>query len=185
MRRKDREMDREFGLGIIDKARYGVLSMLDEENGPYGVPLSLVREGGTLYFHSAKEGKKVSGLAKNPRVSAAFVGDTKIPENYTNEELDEILQDESQAALLTSKVFTTEFESAIVTGTARLVADEEEKLRALRLICQKYTPAKMAYFDLAAKAGINRAVVYAIEIEGITAKRKKYGPDGAELKREQ
>lgn len=50
MRRKDREMDREFGLKVIDKATYGVLAMVDEGK-PYCIPLSIVRDGNTLYFH--------------------------------------------------------------------------------------------------------------------------------------
>lgn len=56
MRRKDREMSSEFGLKVIDKSRYGILSTVDEEL-PYGIPLSIVRDDNTLYFHSAKQGK--------------------------------------------------------------------------------------------------------------------------------
>lgn len=36
MRRKDREMSAEFGRDIIDKSRYGVISMIDGDNEPYG-----------------------------------------------------------------------------------------------------------------------------------------------------
>ena len=67
MRRKDREMDRVFAFNIIDKSEYGVLSMLDDEGEPYGLPLSLVRYGDLLYFHSAKLGKKVDALLENSR----------------------------------------------------------------------------------------------------------------------
>ena len=31
-------MSREFGLEVIDKSRYGVISMIDEYNEPYGIP---------------------------------------------------------------------------------------------------------------------------------------------------
>jgi len=182
MRRKDREMGKEFGLEIIDKAQYGVLSMLTEGNRPYGIPLSLVREENVLYFHSAKAGKKVEALAKDKRVSIAFVGAVRVPELYTKEELDEIVKDEAGAALLISKVFTTEFQSAIVTGEAHLVEDEVERVKAMRLICEKYTPTKMDYFDLAVKAGLGKANVYRVEIEELTSKRKKYGADGEEIK---
>lgn len=41
MRRKDREMNREFGLEVIDKSRYGVISMIDEDNEPYGIPYEI------------------------------------------------------------------------------------------------------------------------------------------------
>jgi nitroimidazol reductase NimA-like FMN-containing flavoprotein (pyridoxamine 5'-phosphate oxidase superfamily) len=181
LRRKDREMGKEFGLKVIDKSPYGVLSMVDNKE-PYGIPLSLVRDGNTLYFHGAMAGRKVDMLKKNPRVSVTFVGETKVPEIYTNEELDELIQDEVKAATLISKVFTTEFESVVVTGTVKAVEDEEEKVKALRLVCEKYTPTKMAYFPVAIKAGLKRTKVYAMEIDELTAKRKKFDASGKELK---
>lgn len=182
MRRKDREMSREFGLEIIDKSTYGVLSMVDDDNEPYSIPLSIARNGNTLYFHSAMDGRKVKALKKNSKVSVVFVGETKIPEIYSNEELDEILKDESKAGILGSKVFTTEFESAIVVGKVKLVEDEEERAKGLRLICEKYTPTKMAYFSMAIKSGLKGTNVYRIEIEGVTAKRKKCDMHGQEMK---
>ena len=182
MRRKDREMSREFGLEVIDKARYGVISMIDEYNEPYGIPLSIVRDKSTLYFHSAMDGRKVKIFEKNPNVSISFIGEIKIPEKYTKGELDEIAKDESKAVLLISSVFTTEYESAVVKGKVRLVEDEEEKIKAMRLICEKYTSTKMDYFDIAVKSGLKRTNIYEVEIEEITAKRKKYDKNGEEMK---
>lgn len=182
MRRKDREMDKEFGMDLIDKSRYGVISMLDEDDEPYGIPISLVRDENTLYFHSAMDGKKVKIFERNTKVSVAFIGEIKIPENYTDAELQEILKDESKAGLLGSSVFTTEYESALVKGKVCLVENEEERIEAMRLICEKYTPSKMAYFNMAIKSGLARTNVYKIVIEEITAKRKKYDKNGEEMK---
>ncbi len=182
MRRKDRAMDKEFGFKIIDKARYGVVSMIDEEGKPYGLSLSIVRDGDSLYFHSAMGGKKVDVLKNNPNVSIIFVGDLHIPENYTKDELEEMKNDPSQAIKFISSVFTTEFESAIVTGLVKLVEDREEKIKAMKLVCQKYTPTKMEYFHTAIEAGLGRANVYSVEIDTITAKRKKYDLEGKEMK---
>ena len=58
MRRKDRERDEKFALGVIDSAPYGVMALTDENGEPYAIPLSPVRIGGFLYFHSAHEGTK-------------------------------------------------------------------------------------------------------------------------------
>ena len=182
MRRKDREMDKKFAMEVLDKSKYGVISMIDGNNKAHGLPLSIVREGSTLYFHSAMDGEKVKIFEKNPNISVAFVGETKIPENYTKDELNEIARDESKAALLISSVFTTEYESAIAKGKVKLVEDEEEKIKAMRLVCEKYTPTKMDYFDLAIKAGLKRTNVYKIEIEEVKAKRKKYDINGEEMK---
>ena len=182
MRRKDREMDREFGFEVIDKARYGVLSMVDGEGGPYGIPLSIVRLGDNLYFHSAKEGRKIEMLGKSKRVSVAFVGEVNVPENYTHEELDEITRDPSKAVVLISSVFTTEYEAAIVAGEVKEVSSDEEKTVALEAICKKYVPSMMEYFPLAVEAGMERTSVFKVEIEEVTAKRKKYDSSGQEMK---
>lgn len=181
MRRKDREMNREFGINIIDKAEYGVVSMMDGEQ-PYGLPLSVVRKGEYLYFHSAQEGRKVEVLAKNPNVSIVFVGDKTIPENYSYEELEAMDHDPTKAIQFISSVFTTEFESAIVTGKVEKVEDRETKILAMRTVCEKYTPDKMKYFDSAIKAGLSRTNVYQVHIDNITAKRKKYDDHGVEMK---
>lgn len=182
MRRKDREMDRVFAFNIIDKSEYGVLSMLDDEGEPYGLPLSLVRYGDLLYFHSAKLGKKVDALLENSRVSVAFVGAVKIPELYTEAELEVMNIDPAEASKLISSVFTTEFESAIVRGRVELVEEEKEKIQAMRFICEKYTPTKMKYFDAAVNTSIAATNIYAIEIQEVTGKRKKYDAKGLEMK---
>lgn len=182
MRRKDREMSKEFGIEVIDKSSHGVVSMIDENNEPYSIPLSIVRYGNNLYFHSALDGKKVKIFDNNPIVSVSFVGQIKIPENFSKEELDKLAQDKSKAGTFISKVFTTEYESAIVKGKIKLVEDEEEKLKSIKLICEKYTPTKMNYFNLAIESGLHILNMYKIEIEEITAKRKKYDMHGEEMK---
>lgn len=181
MRRKDREMDREFGIEIIDRAKYGVISMIDGEK-PYGLPLSIVRNGDILYFHSAKEGRKVDVLARNTNISIVFVGQVEVPENYSHDELEAMKSDTSKAIQFISSVFTTEFESAIVTGNVEKVQDEDEKIRAMRSICEKYTPGKMEYFHIAIEAGLNRTNVYKLKMEDIKSKRKKYDDKGVEMK---
>ena len=160
MRRKDREMDRDFALGVVDKCEYAVMSMTDTEGEPYCLPLTIARDGDFIYFHSAKDGKKISTLVKNPSVCMSCVGDTK---------------------RATDK-FTTEFESAIVRGRASEVTDDEEKIHALRLICERHTPANMHEFDAAISKSLSRTAVWKIEISDITGKRKKYDKDGKEMK---
>lgn len=182
VRRKDREMGREYGLEVIDKSKYGLVSMVEENNEPYGVPLSIVREENTLYFHSAKDGKKVEIFKNNPRVSIGFVGQVEVPEIFTEEELDKMVKDESKAALFISSVFTTEYESAIVKGKVKLVEDNKEKIKAMKSICEKYTPGKMKYFNMAVESGLGRTNVYKVEIESIRSKRKKYDTHGEEMK---
>lgn len=181
MRRKDRAMDRDFGLDLIDRAAYGVLALIDGE-GTYPVPLSLAREGEDLYFHSAREGRKVGLLKDGSLVNLVFVGQVQVPENFSPSELEGLAKDPAGARTLISSVFTTEFESVMVRGRLEVLEEEEDQVHGLELICKKYTPDKMAYFDLAIQAGLARVRVYRIRIEDLTAKRKKYDQRGREMK---
>ncbi len=181
MRRKDREMDRDFGINVIDNSHYAVLSLLDNDQRAYAVPISPARVGNILYIHSAKEGHKVEAIKSCSRVILTFVGQVKVPNPITEEEFLES-KDNNQLAALTSKHFTTEFESAIVVGEANILEDREEKIEGLRVISQKYTPKNMEYFDEAVNASIDRTMVIKIVIDEITAKRKKYDEKGEEMK---
>ena len=160
MRRRDREMPEGFALSVADKCEYAVLSMTDTDGDPYCVPVSIAREGMTLYFHSAKEGFKAEAMRKHPKVCVACVGDTPlVPEQ-----------------------FTTEYESAVIRGTAHEVSDEEEKRKALRLICERYAPSNMGGFEKAVSESLFRTAIWRIEIAEITGKRKKYDLRGIEMK---
>lgn len=182
MRRIDREMGVEFGLYVIDKARFGVLSCVTGEGLPYAIPLSIARAGNVLYFHSAKLGTKVDLLQDGTRVCIVFVGDVVVPELYSVEELEDMVKDKRTAAELTRRVFTTQYESTIVKGTVRRVVDEAEFKEGLRVVSEKFVPTKMPYFEAAYEAGKPITYVYAIDMDEITAKRKKYDKHGVEMK---
>lgn len=150
MRRKDRERDSAFGLAVIDHCDYGVVAIHTGEDSPYCLPLSLVRAEDTLYFHSAKVGKKIELLTKNPHVFITFVGEN------TSAEAD----------------FTTYFTSAMVEGTAFEVQDDMEKIQALRLICTRFTPQHMAHFESAIQRSLAVTAIWGIRIHQVTAKEK-------------
>ena len=74
MRRSDREQSREFSLALIDRCTHGVAAISTGEDTPYCLPLSFVRVEDRLYFHCAKEGRKLDLLRENPRMCVTFVG---------------------------------------------------------------------------------------------------------------
>ena len=63
-----------------------------------------------------------------------------------------------------------------------LLVDDEEKITALRGICQRHTPSNMPDFDNAIERSLPRTGVWKISIESITGKRKKFDKDGNEMK---
>jgi nitroimidazol reductase NimA-like FMN-containing flavoprotein (pyridoxamine 5'-phosphate oxidase superfamily) len=62
------------------------------------------------------------------------------------------------------------YESAVVCGTAEEVVDDDEKIRVLKCICLRYTPANMAAFDNAIKKSLAVTAVWKVSIDSITGK---------------
>ena len=122
MRRNDRAQDRAFSLELIDRCTHGVMALSTGEAAPYCLPLSFVRTGDELYFHCAREGRKIDLMRRFPRVCVTFVGDDR-------------------PVFVPPAMYSTWFQSVIVTGTAEEVTDPAEKTEALRALCQKLTPA--------------------------------------------
>lgn len=148
MRMKERERSREFALRVVDQCNFAVLSTADAEGQPYGVALSMVRIGENLYFHCAREGRKIDNLRANAKVSVTCVGNIWFPPDE----------------------FTVKYESAVVTGTAEEVTEEEEWTQAILALCRRFTPAKEA--EAAGCASGARAVtaIWKIKIAEITGK---------------
>lgn len=181
MRRKDRAMDRAFALEIIEEAAYGVVS-LAKEGEPYGLPLSLVREGDRLLFHSALEGHKYDFIEDEAAVHVVFVSRVRVPDLYSRAELDALAVTDEGSGRLLSQVFTTEFASAMVRGRILELKEPVEKKRALELICRKYTGDKMAYFEAAAASGMELVRIFQISLDEVTAKRKAFDDQRREMK---
>lgn len=159
MRRKDREMDEQFAWMVADKCEYATVAMSDADGAPYCVPITPVRIGDCLYFHSAMEGHKSDLLRQNGRVCVCCVGDT---------------------CRQTDK-FTTEYESAILFGEAAEVTDDEEKVAALRALCERHTPQNMGEFDREIARSLSRTAIWRIRVTSLTGKRKKLDANGKDL----
>jgi len=119
MRRSRQALCPEECEKILRDGTSGVLSVVGEDGWPYGVPLSYVWQDGTLYFHCAKTGHKLSAIRHDSRVSFCVVGqDWVIPEEYT-----------------------TYFRSVIVFGRAEIMENPAEVRTAIEALAQKYHPA--------------------------------------------
>ena len=160
MRRKDRQMPRDFALMVADNCAFSVMATVNPDGTPYCIPLSLAREGDWFYFHCARQGHKIDNLRRQNRVCISCVGNVKV-----------IPGD-----------FSTEYESAIINGAASEVTDEEEKIHALELISRRYTPDHMADFDDAIRRSLDITAIWKIHIDEISGKRKKLDKDGKEMK---
>ncbi len=151
MRRHDREMPKEFAYEVSDTCEWAVLSMIDTENMPYCIPITIARHADVIYFHCAKEGKKIDALRACNAVCLTCVGETFRPPHK----------------------FTTYFESAVIHGKAFEVFDGAEKIHALKLLCLRHTPTNMDAFHKAIEKSLHRTAIWKIEMAHITGKRKQ------------
>ncbi|MCI8303980.1 MAG: pyridoxamine 5'-phosphate oxidase family protein [Lawsonibacter sp.] len=153
MRRTDRARSWDFSMAVIDRCTHGVMALSTGENTPYCLPVSFVRTGDVLYFHCAREGRKVHLLRQFPQVCITFVG-------------------EDRPAFVPPSMYTTYYQSAIVTGTASEVTDPAEQTQALRALCQKLTPEHMDSFEAAVEKSLSVTAVWRIHMDEVTGKAK-------------
>lgn len=147
MRKSDRQKSAEWALEVFDRAPYVTVSMTRPDGTPYGLPLSLVRrDSETFYFHCAADGEKLDCLGVNPVVSLSAV--SKCTPRFEEERNN----------------FTEYFHSAIALGRAEIVDDDEEKILALRMLCERFLPKYMEHFDEAVARSLNRTTVVRIRL---------------------
>lgn len=151
MRLKNREIPREDALRAADESLWAILSMIDPSGMPYSTPISIARDGETIYFHCATEGYKLECMRAHPEVCLSCVSDA-----------------ESVAGALTMA-----YCSATVRGTAQEVLDVKEKVHALVLISEKFDPASIHRMHDSIERNVGHTGIWKIIISNITGKQKK------------
>lgn len=147
MRRAKLMKDADWALDVFDKAPFVTVSMTHHDGTPYGLPLNLVRaDKNTFYFHCASEGEKMDCLSSNPVVSLSAV--SRCTPKYEEEKQN----------------FTEYFHSAIAVGKAEIVRDDSEKKEALRLLCERFLPKYMDFFEQAISRSLDITTVVKITL---------------------
>ena len=147
MRKGERRKDSAWALEVMDRAPYMTLGLLRPEGTPYCVPLNVVRHNDvTFYFHCAGEGEKLDCIRENPMVCLTAVSrcTPKFEEEKQN--------------------FTEYYHSAMAVGRAEIVEDPDEKILALRLLCERFLPKYMDHFDSAIARSLGRTTVVRITL---------------------
>lgn len=150
IRRKDRELTQDEAYELLNNCEYGILSTMGPNGYPYGVPLNYACSNDSIYFHCAVEGHKLENIENNSNVSFCVVNDTQI------------IPDK----------FATKYRSAVIFGKAKEVFGEEKK-EGLLLLLNKYSSEFMETGQRYIDQMWEKARVFKIEIEHITAKGRK------------
>ena len=69
--RTNQELSIEACISILKKELRGVLSVLGDDDYPYGIPMNhyYCEEDGKLYFHSGMNGHKIDAIKRNDKAS--------------------------------------------------------------------------------------------------------------------
>lgn len=143
VRRQDRLLNEAEAKQLLQQGEYGVLSMLTGDSSAYGIPINYVWDGQSyLYLHCAPEGHKLRCIAGNDRVSFCVIGQTRVIPNE----------------------FTTTYESIVLSCVAQLVTDDEERIKALELLLDKYSPDDKTIGMQYARQSFGRTAIIRLDI---------------------
>lgn len=150
MLRKKQQLSREECIEILKKELRGVLSLLGDDDYPYGLPLNhfYCEEDGRLYFHCGKLGHKLDAIRRHDKASFCV--------------LDQGSRAEGDWALT--------FNSVIVFGRVELIEDREKIYDVTRRLCYKFTQDE-EYIDREFRQSGPGTLMFALTPEHICGKR--------------
>lgn len=155
VRRRDKEIVEEETLKeILRRARYVTIAMC-RGGEPYLVTLSqgYDEENNRIYFHCAREGKKLDFLRENPQIWGQAILDYGYKEGECNHL----------------------YASVMFRGRVTFISDPEEKLQALKLMIrhQDRNPERLfrRLEEWERDGTLGRALVGRIDIEELTGKK--------------
>jgi nitroimidazol reductase NimA-like FMN-containing flavoprotein (pyridoxamine 5'-phosphate oxidase superfamily) len=153
MRRKEYEItNTEEIKSIIREAEVCRIALHDEPY-PYIVPLNFGMEEGsplTFYFHSAKEGKKIALIRKNPDVCFEIEGDKKVVSGKK------------------ACDWSMQYKSIIGFGTIQIVEDDAEREHGLNILMNHYSKDRAHDLD---EGTLSRTCVLKLMVEEICGKQ--------------
>ena len=152
MRRKDREIqDRELISQIIGNCQVCRLG-LAKDNAPYIVPVSFGYDGSAIYFHTARQGKKIDYILANNAVCFEFEQGVQLAPHDRN-----------------PCKWTFFFQSVIGTGMIHELLDLKDKIEGLNQIMKQYSGQAWVLDD----KELNNLCVWKITIETISGKQSR------------
>jgi len=153
MRRNDKEVTNPKELEAIIQSAWVCRLAFADQDTPYIVPMHFGMKGDTLFFHCARQGRKLDLIKRNPTVCFELEGDTRIIN--TGKPCD----------------WSTSYASVIGYGTASLVTDPGQKQEALAVIVDHYAPGTTYEFE---RKKVDEVTVLKVQVTSMTG--KKSGP---------
>jgi nitroimidazol reductase NimA-like FMN-containing flavoprotein (pyridoxamine 5'-phosphate oxidase superfamily) len=153
MRRTDKEMTDRAEIDTVIRGSEVCRLAFAVHNEPYMVPMSFGYDGGHLYFHTARSGKKIDCIEANNRVC------------FELERGVELVENDRRAC-----DWTFAFESVIGFGTITEVVEPDEKTIALNHIMEHHSGRR---WELGSDE-VNGVRVWRLAVESMTGKRSRF-----------
>ena len=152
MLRIKQQLSEEECIEILKQEPRGVLSVLGDDDYPYGMPMNhfYCEQDGKIYFHSGKMGHKVDAIKRHDKVSFCVY--------------DQGYRKEGEWAL--------NIRSVIVFGRIEVIEDQEKLYEIARLLSYKFTGDK-EYIEREIEKSGPRTLMFAIVPEHMTGKLVK------------
>lgn len=149
MRRFKQQISNEKCVELLKKEPRGVLSVLGDDDYPYGLPINFYydEEDKKIYFHGAKEGHKMDAIRRHNKASLCIY--------------DQGFKREGEWPL--------NINSVIVFGKITLVEDMEKVTDKVRFLGLKHYPTPESVEEEIAKA-ISRVQLFEMSIDHMTGK---------------
>jgi uncharacterized protein len=152
MRRSDKEIkSREEIEAVIKKATVCRLGLCDGDM-PYVVPVNFGFQGNSLFFHSARDGRKLDIIRRNNNI--CFETDTD----------QEFVQAEKGCG------WSMKYRSVIGFGKAFFVENPADKIAALKIIMAHYSDKEYDFSE----SDADKVAIVRIDIESLTGKKSGY-----------
>ncbi len=152
MRRFKQAVSEEECKKVLTEAKRAAFSVIGDNGYPYSIPINFYydEKDNRIYFHGAKEGHKVDAIRKCDKVCFTTWNTGYREEGH----------------------WEWNVTSVIIFGRAKMIEDRYIKMDKLRRLALKYFPTpEEAEEDLV--RGIDRAQLFAIDIEHMTGKLVK------------
>lgn len=153
MRRSDKEItDRAVIDEIIRGCQVCHLGLAVESEA-YIVPISFGYDDSSVYFHTAKKGRKIDMMAANPKVCVEFERNVEL-----------VTHPDDACA------WTFGFESAIGFGTVAELETDDDKKHGLNQIMRQYSGRDWEYESPV----FSSTRVWRLDLETVTGKRSEH-----------
>lgn len=139
---------------IIKKCLFCNVSMVDEREMPYVIPMNFGYQSSVVFLHSSKQGKKIDILKRNNHVCISFSTDHEL--RWQSEQV--------------ACSYSMKYRSVLVYGRVEFVEKPDEKIEALNCIMRHYTEKDFTYSEPA----VREVAVYKVIIDKMDGREYGY-----------